>query len=186
MARILNIKNRAPITNPHIVALIKECVDNTKQMGYSIPTNLRFLECTAKRRAGLACYRDTTIVLSTFIYKEHDSAIKAIVYHEIGHIVAGPLAHHGPAWRSIVNKMSKVTGLKITRCYSDADMPIHAEEKKKDWKYTFKCKGCGAILHYTRAIEFVKTYDQILYNGKPRWTCTKCGKGFELVKNKED
>ena len=132
-----NIKNRAIIKNPHIVELIQECVENTKTIGYAIPKNLRFLECKASRRAGLACYKDTTIVLSTFIYKESDDAIKSIIYHEIGHIVAGAYAHHGPLWQKVVDKISKATGIKITRCYSDADMPIHAEEKKLSWKYNF-------------------------------------------------
>ena len=182
---VQNIKNRAKITDLRILTLIKECVDTTKSMGFSLPTKLRFLECKAKRRAGLACYRDTTIVLSTFLYKERDTSVKSVIYHEIGHILAGSLAHHGPVWKKIVNKISAQTGIKITRCYSKEDMPVHSEEEKKTWKYSFRCKGCGAILHYHRTTEFVKTYNQML-GDKPRWTCTKCGHGFELLKKEEE
>ena len=180
---IQNIKNRSAITNSHILDLIKECLDATKAMEFKIPRKIRFLECSAKRRAGLACYKDTTIVLSTFIYKEKDDALRSIIYHEIGHIVAGPLAKHGPVWQRIVNKMSKITGIKITRCYSDSDMPIHAEEKKKAWKYNFRCKKCGAELHYMKETEFCKTYNDVLpFSGRPRWTCTHCHGTFEKIK----
>lgn len=179
---VYNIRNRSQITNQHILTLIQECVKNTKAMGFSVPRNLRFLECKATRRAGLACYRDVTIVLSTFLYKETDTAIKSTIYHEIGHIVAGSLAGHGPLWQKVVNKMSKTTGIKITRCYSNADMPIHAQEVQTLWKYNFRCKGCGSQLHYLRKTDFVKTYNHTMSNGKPRWTCTRCGGTFELVK----
>ena len=181
MGRVQNIRNREKITDRRILLLINECVENCKVMGFAIPKNIRFLQCKAIRRAGLACYRDNTIVLSTFIYKESDDAVRTIIYHEIGHLIAGSLAKHGPVWQKVVAKMSKATSLTITRCYSDADMPIHAEEKKKAWKYNFRCKGCGCELHYTRRTEFVNTYNEMLGN-KPRWTCTKCGHGFEMVK----
>ena len=181
MARIQNVRNRAKITNPHILALIKECVDNTKAMGFSLPVNIRFLECMAVKRAGVACYRDSTIVLSTFIYKEADTSIKSVIYHEIGHLVAGPYAKHGPVWQRVVNKMTKVTGIKITRCYSDADMPLHAAERQKSWKYNFRCLGCGCELHYTKRTTFVQTYNDMI-GDKHRWTCTHCGNHFEMVK----
>ena len=151
-------------------------------MGFSVPANLRFLECNAVRRAGLASYVDTTIVLSTFLYKESDDAIKTVIYHEIGHIIAGSYAHHGPVWQKVVNKISKETGLSITRCYSDKDLPIHAEERKQHWIYNFHCQGCGCKLHYTRRTKFVDTYAEIMSNGKPRWTCSHCGNTFVLDK----
>lgn len=176
-----NIKNRSIITNSRILLLIKECLDNTQAMGFKCPPNIRFLQCKAQRRAGLACHADSTIVLSSFIFKEKDEAIKSIIYHELGHIIAGPHAHHGPGWYKVVNKMSAVTGIKITRCYSEEDLPIHAEEKKKAWKFNFRCKGCGCMLHYYRRTDFVNTYNQILPSGNPRWTCTKCGGTFEKI-----
>ena len=177
-----NIRNRSVITDARILSLIQECVAATNKMGFTVPKNLRFLECKASRRAGLACYRDTTIVLSTFIYKEDDLAVKSIILHEIGHIVAGAYAHHGPAWQRVVSKMTTVTGIKITRCYTDSDMPIHAEERKASWKYNFRCTGCGCELHYMRRTEFCDTYKDKLYNGKYRWTCTRCGGHFEKIK----
>ena len=181
MGRIRNIRNRAPITNAHIKSLIQECVENVQTLGYSLPAELRYLECNAYRRAGLACHRDKTIVLSTFLYKEDDKAIKTVIYHELGHIIAGPLAKHGPLWKKVVQKIGKATGVNITRCYSDADCPVHAEDKKKQWKYNFRCKGCGQELHYTRKTEFVKTYNAKC-GDRPRWTCTSCGNTFELIK----
>jgi predicted SprT family Zn-dependent metalloprotease len=177
-----NIKNRALITDTRILTLIAECVQKTKAMGFVVPTTLRFLECKAARRAGLACYQDTTIILSTFIYKEEDNAIKSVIYHELGHIIAGPLAKHGPIWLRVVNKMSATTGLKISRCYNDKDMPVHAEEKKALWKYNFQCTKCKCQVHYLKRTDFVNTYNAIMSNGKPRWTCAHCGGTFELIK----
>lgn len=178
-----NVRNRAKITDPRIQELIQECVKGTQEMGFKLPNTLKFLQCKAKRRAGLACYRGPTIVLSTFLYKEEDNAIKTVIYHELGHIIAGPGTHHGPIWQRIVNEMSMVTALNITRCYSDSDLPVHAVETKAvGYKYNFRCKRCGCELHYHKETKFVKTYDQILsYNGQPRWTCTKCGGSFEKI-----
>lgn len=176
-----NVRNRCPITDKHILELIKECENTVRELGYHLPTNIKFLECKANRRAGLACYRDSTIVLSNFIFKEKDEAIKAVILHEFGHLIAGPYAHHGPLWKKVVNKISSATGISITRCYSTKDLPVHTEELQNKWKYHFRCKGCGLTVHYYRRTEFVKTYDQ-LYNGKPRWYCRHCGQGFELIK----
>lgn len=181
MGKVLNIKNRSRITDPRILDLISECWDEVESLGFLIPSKLRFLQCRAARRAGLACYTDTTIVLSTFIYKESDDAIKTIIYHEIGHILAGPGTHHGPVWRRIVDKISKATGLTITRCYTNKDMPIHAEEKKKLYKFEFVCTGCGCHLHYMKATKFTKTYDEKIGDGY-RWTCRGCGGHFVSVK----
>ena len=183
MGNVQNIRNRSDITDQHIAALIKECIEKVKSLNFSIPENLRFLECNAARRAGLACYTDTTIVLSRFIYKENDDAIRKIIYHEIGHIVAGPGVHHGPKWKNIVNKIGNATGLVITRCYKDSDMPVHAEERKSAYKFIFRCTGCGCEIHYNRRTEFVNTYNQTMSNGKPRWTCRRCQGVFEMIKN---
>ena len=176
-----NIRNRKEISNPHIKRLIKDCLDTVKGIGFTVPDNLRFLECKAERRAGLACYTDTTIVLSTFIYKEDDAIVKTTILHEIAHILAGPGTHHGPVWQSIVKTINACTGYKITRCYKDSDMPIHASEKKeRTYKFFFTCRGCGCKLRYMRETEFTRTYDEIMDNGKPRWTCRHCHNTFQL------
>lgn len=182
MGRIQNIRNRSLITNTHIQELIQECLSNVRDLNFVVPANLRFLECKAKHRAGLACYSDSTIILSSFIYKENDDAIRTVIYHEIGHIIAGPGVHHGPGWQKIVNKIGSAVGLSITRCYKLDDMPVHKVEIKSQWKYNFRCKKCGCELHYTKRTEFVNTYNQIMASGKPRWTCRQCGSTFELVK----
>ena len=179
MSRVKNIRNRSKVTNPHIKLLIKECLDQTQALGYYVPAKLRFLECKAKRRAGLACYTDTTIVLSTFIYKEKDIAIKSVIYHEIAHIVAGPGTGHGSVWKHITKKISRVTGVPITVKYSDKDMPVAAESKKYFYRYYFYCTTCGAVIRRMKETEFVKTYNQKLANGQPRWTCSNCHGVFE-------
>lgn len=181
MARTM--RQHAPITEPRILGLINECKAKITSIGFIIPANIKFFQCKAFRRAGLARYVDNSVILSTFIYKEKDDAIKAIIYHEIGHLIAGPRAHHGPEWLKVVNKISRATGIKITRCYSDADLPVHAEEKKLAWKYNFRCKDCGSVIHLTRRTEFVRTYNEILPSGSPRWTCARCGGTFELLDN---
>ena len=182
MGRVQNIRNRAQIRDQRILDLIATCKSTVTKLGFTIPKKLRFLSCKADHRAGLACYTDTTIVLSTFIFKESDEAICKIIYHEIGHIIAGPGVHHGPAWKKIVNKIGRATNLTIKRCYSAEDLPIHCKEARSASKYTFVCKGCGSEIHYNRRTEFVNTYNEIMFNGKPRWTCRSCGGTFELKK----
>lgn len=180
---IQNIRNRAEIKDPHVLALIKECVGKMKDLGYHVPTKLRFLQCKAKERAGLACYRDITIVLSTFIFEEEDNYVKQVIYHELGHIVAGPNTHHGPVWKTIMRKIEKATNLTLERCYSPDQMPKHsAAKKQKEPKYRFRCTKCGKEIFRDRLVKFVKTYDEKLPNGKPRWTCTHCGGSFEMIK----
>lgn len=176
-----NVRNRQPITDQHVLDLITECKNICAGLNYSLPGNLKFLQCKAFRRAGLACHADKTIVLSSFLFKESDNAIKTTILHEMGHIIAGPGVKHGPGWQKIVRKINASTGLHITRCYSDEDMPIHATAVAKSYKYTFQCRGCGLQLKYTRRSRFVDTYDEILYSGKPRWTCSHCGGTFAKI-----
>ena len=176
-----NTRNRKKITDKHILELIQECKDKCTELGYVLPTNLRFLQCKAVRRAGLACHPDKTIVLSDFLFKEDDKAIKTTILHEIGHIIAGPYAKHGPVWQKIVRKISLATGLNITRCYNDADMPVHATAVAQSYKYNFICNGCGCQVHYTRMTSFVTTYNETMSNGKPRWTCRHCGGTFAKI-----
>ena len=180
-----NIRNRAAITDPRILGLIQECVTNTENMGFEVPTMLRFLERkNAVHTAGTAHHRQKLIVLSSYIYKESDDSIKSVIYHELGHIIAGPLAKHGPIWKKIVGKMTEVTGIKISRTYdTEKDMPIHAAELRGLWKHVFRCKGCGVEFHFVKETKFCRTYNQLTPSGKPMWTCKKCGSGsFEKIK----
>lgn len=176
-----NTRNRKPITDKHVLDLITECKNICTELNYSLPCNLRFLQCEAARRAGLACHNDKTIVLSSFLFKESDKAIKTTVLHEIGHIIAGPYAKHGPVWQKIVRRISVATGLNITRCYSNSDMPIHAAAIASSYKYNFACVGCGSKIHYTKRTKFVNTYSDLMINGKPRWTCSRCGGTFKMI-----
>ena len=180
---IQRTRNKQAITNPHILELIQECVTNTKDMGFSLPSSLRFLERkNTKRSAGTAFCIKKVIVLSNFIYKEKDDAIKSVIYHELGHIIAGVGAHHGPVWKKIVNKMTKTTGIKIPRLYDEKTLPVHAAEKAALAKFVFRCKKCGGIMYYYKRSRFTDTYDELNKLGKPRWTCTCCGGTFEKIK----
>ena len=178
-----NIRNRTAITEPRILKLIQECVTGTKSMGFELPNSLRFLERkNASRVAGTAYCNQRVVVLSKFIYKEKDDTIKSVIYHELGHIIAGPLAKHGPIWKKVVAKMSNVTGIKIARVYTPESMPVHAEEKANACRFIFRCKGCGALIFRYKRSRFTDTYDTLNSSGKPRWTCTKCGSTFERIK----
>ena len=180
---IQKTRNKQAITNPHILELIQECVTNTKDMGFSLPSSLRFAERkNAKGLVGTASCVKKVIVLSNFIYKEKDDTIKSVIYHELGHIIAGAGAHHGPVWKKVVNKMTEVTGIKISRLYNDEMMPVHAAEKANIAKFIFRCKKCGGIVYYYKRARFTDTYDELNKLGNPRWTCTHCGGTFEKIK----
>lgn len=185
-------KNRHTITNSHILDLIQECKESVQRIGYHFPSDIRFLECKAKKRAGQASYTKKTIVLSTFIYKESDANIKNVILHEMAHHIAGPGTHHGPVWQGIAKTLNKALGCTITRCYSKATMPVHMEElktqpvqrKTPETKWLFQCQGCGTILRYRKKTKFVSTYNEILPTGKRRWTCSRCGCGYNLLYSK--
>lgn len=174
-------RNRQPITNPHILELIDECLKITEQAGYEIKPAITFKQCKCVKRAGLASHDLRMVALSTFIYDEDDEFIKKTILHEIGHILVGRGHGHDALWQRTVNKLGNVIGVSISRCYAWNDIPNHKAVIANSYKYNFVCKGCGCQLHYLKRTKFVKTYDQILSNGKPRWTCTRCGNSFKLV-----
>ena len=156
----------------------------------------------------------TEIVLAPQIDKfENDESILSVILHELGHIIAydddfakgyveysdkynrailrskenkKKLSHHGKRWKDIVEKLSKVSGISLQRLANAEDTTEWDTINKDKYKYFFECPNCHCKLKYTRATDFVKTYNDEKPNGEPYWWCSNCkqktGKKIKFVK----
>lgn len=185
---IYDVRNRFMISNPRVLRIINECTHNMTKWGFKLPSHISWYSCNCKNRLGLANYRMGSITLSEFLFKESkDENIMHTVYHELGHLAAGPGAGHGPKWKAIMSRVKQETGLEIKRLASTANYEyFKSEEHKKHYKYFFKCKKCGCTIKYEKHTKFVDTYNDtyIAADGtrKPKWVCSHCGGTFEQIK----
>ena len=156
----------------------------------------------------------TEIVLAPQIDKfENDESILSVILHELGHIIAydddfakgyveysdkydqaivrskaikKKLSHHGKRWKDVVEKLSKVSGISLQRLTNAEDTMEWNTINKDKYKYFFECPNCHCKLKYTRATDFVKTYDKDHPDGDPYWWCSICekntGKKIKFVK----
>lgn len=74
----------------------------------------------AKRRCGCTKFSIKTITLSRyFVQRNDEDEVRETILHEMAHVIAGPQAGHGPAWRYYAEQI----GAKPERCASSVDMP---------------------------------------------------------------
>ena len=96
------------------------------------------------------------------------------------------LSHHGKRWKDIVEKLSKVSGISLQRLANAEDTTEWDTINNDKYKYFFECPNCHCKLKYTRATDFVKTYNNEKPNGEPYWWCGNCkkttGKKIKFVK----
>ncbi len=180
-------RNRYSITDQRVLMLIGTCVGNMEEWGFKLPPKITWYSSKCSKRLGQAAYKDNSITLSSFLFKEtKDDNIKNTIYHELCHLVAGPGTHHGPAWQKVAKLVTQKSGLEITRLAKSEDYDyFKSEEYHNKHKYCFRCKGCGAEVHYQKRTQFVNTYSDTFTDSKgvkkPRWTCSKCGGTFEKI-----
>jgi len=97
-----------------------------------------------KRRFGACHWRGKNkITLSSALTQANinkPEIIRDVVLHEIAHALAGPRAHHGPAWKSMARRI----GANPTRCYDSNGVT------GVDAPYTATCGGCGATFRKFR------------------------------------
>lgn len=185
---IYDTRNRYAIKDIRILKLINECTTNVQIWGFKLPKEITWYSAQCNNRLGLANYRTNSITLSTFLFKEtDDNNIRNTIYHELGHLIAGPKAHHGYEWKKVVKVISDKTGLIISRLAKTSDYEYFQSTDYQDkYKYIFKCKHCGCTLRYQKHTNFVDTYNDTYVdtkgNKKPRWTCSCCGGTFERIK----
>ena len=109
----------------------KELIQEFQLKGH-IGNNWHFQWNRGLRFLGRCNYCKGTIELS-YHYAQHGSLadIEDTIRHEIAHAMAGPMAKHGPFWKSAC----LVTGAKPLACFSDKN-PIPA-------KYISNCAVCN-------------------------------------------
>jgi len=96
----------------------------------------------AKRRFGVCQYRYRRIQLSApLTLLNSEEQVRDTILHEIAHILAGPQAKHGPAWKRVAASI----GASPTRC---ADVGARPPAK---WRGA--CPNCDFVVERHRLTE---------------------------------
>ncbi len=108
---------------------------NGGPLGPSIPITFRegwtFHWDEAKTLHGRCYHRSKRITLSRPIaLLNTEEAAEDTLLHEIAHALAGPKAHHGPAWKAVARSI----GCTATRC-----APATAARVPAPWEATCEC-----------------------------------------------
>lgn len=103
----------------------------------------------AKRRLGVCKYRVKRIEIAGY-YASNSSpeTVLDTLFHEIAHALAGPQAHHGPAWKAIALRL----GAKPQACET-SDLAV---VKPGDWQAT--CSSCQRTIHFYRRPQSLSGY----------------------------
>ena len=74
----------------------------------------------AKRRCGACHHGKRMITMSRhFVTLNSEADVRDVILHEIAHVLAGPMASHGPQWQIWALRL----GARPERCQSDVAMP---------------------------------------------------------------
>lgn len=158
--------------------LALECMEELDNIGIEYGTVKEFTVNTrAKSRWGQCCKRDSVyyINISSRLLDDYvsDKATKTTIIHELLHTCKGCM-NHGREWQKLADLVNDCYMYNVKRCTSDEEKGIKHIEKEIEYKYIFKCQGCGQIIKRTKMSKFVKYYD--LYS------CGICKNKFETIK----
>jgi predicted SprT family Zn-dependent metalloprotease len=94
-----------------------------------------------RRRLGVCKYRQKRIEIAEY-YAQNSAATTVLdtLLHEIAHALAGPKAHHGPAWKAVAMRL----GARPEAC----ETSDQAVMKPGDWQAT--CSECKQTFHLYR------------------------------------
>ena len=106
---------------------------------------------------------------------KHDDGLRSTIFHELIHTCPGCM-NHGEKWKHWAAIVTEHTGLIIQRADSCEDKGVDRDliRSKRNYKYEFKCNGCGAIVKRERASRFTKNYEH--------YVCAKCKGKFTRIK----
>lgn len=181
------IENEILIPDIRYIPYIKECVNNLKQWGFSydyrnICWDVRKMQSVGRTEWSLENGEiKTTIILNQGLITLGEENIKDTIYHELGHVLAGPKAGHGEPWLKIMDFIKKKTSLPLTaqvepEALSDLYYIV-------GHKYALMCEKCGKIIGFEKEEPFVKNpkeYDEI--NKCYRFTHKGCGGLWQRIK----
>ena len=98
------------------------------------------------------------------------TAIKSVILHELCHTV--PDGHgHKKGWKDAAEKL-KPFGFQMHRCSSPDELDV-PEKSNEEYKYVFRCRGCGNLVKRFKASKFVRNYSH--------YRCALCGGEFEQI-----
>lgn len=98
------------------------------------------------------------------------TSIKSVILHELCHTVPGGYGHKN-GWKDAVEKL-KPFGYQLPRCSSAKELGV-PEKSKDEYKYVFRCQGCGILIHKCKASKFVKNCGH--------YKCEICGRRLEKI-----
>ena len=134
----------------------------------------RYGQCRLIRNG---CY---SIDISETIFEANDDAVEEVVLHELIHSCKDCM-NHGALWKKYAHMLNEKYGYSITTTGSDEKYGIKRSETNSncDYKYLYKCSGCGKLIGYHKKGKAVK----ILSGQLKGYVSCKCGgRKFVCVK----
>ena len=149
------------------------CVSADIKVGKVVSIIVNEKLCNAWGRCIFPCNSSGfTIELNKDLLKESVpiSSIKKVILHELCHTVPDGDGHK-KGWKKAVEKL-KPFGYQLTRCSSAKELRV-PEKSNDEYKYVFRCQGCGILIRRFKASKFVRNYG--------RYKCGMCGGKFERI-----
>ena len=104
--------------------------------------------------------------------RNNEEGLINTIIHELLHSCKGCM-NHGENWKRLADKVYREYGLNIKRTSSAEEKGVQEETRQMNYKYQFRCQGCGKIVGRDRASRF--TYNYKCYR------CGNCGGRFEQI-----
>lgn len=155
----------------YLVAVATECMEHLDALGIQYGNVRDFtINTRAKSRWGQCAKRPDGFYINineALCDGNHEDGLRATLFHELLHTCDGCM-NHKSKWKDYADRVSKATGLKITRTDSAADKGFDstAMPGRKN-KYQIFCPNCGLVGTRQKRSRVVKLID--------RCRCTICG-----------
>lgn len=151
-----------------------ECIDELDTLGinYGNITDIT-VNYRAKSRWGQCRRVGNTFKININSDLLHDDApekgLKETIIHEILHTCPKCMCHTGE-WKRLANLVNRYYGYNVKRCDNSYDkgmdefyknheeIAIAQRPRKMEYKYEFKCTGCGQTIRRKKESKFTKYY----------------------------
>lgn len=125
----------------------------------------RFGQCRLVRKD---CY---SIDICERIFEADDHYIEEVIMHELLHSCKDCM-NHGKTWKKYADMVNSRFGCNISATGTNEQYGLACDDKKnQEYKYLFKCKGCGSLQGYYKKGKIVK----ILSGEISGYAVCKCG-----------
>ena len=160
-----------------LMTYARECMEYLDVIGIKYGNIIAFETNTrAKKRWGQcrAVPGGYIININTVLLDERndENGLINTIIHELLHSCEGCM-NHGEKWKCLAEIVHREYGLNIKRTASAEEKGVQEETCPTNYKYQFRCQGCGKIVGRNRASRFTKNYKF--------YCCGKCGGSFEQI-----